>query len=138
MRLLASETPTNLGILQEPGHDEPLIIAMNCPPTRAAVRDYGNRWGIEPLFSDLKSRDFHLNATQLRAPDRLDHLLLMMALALYWCVRAGQEDADDHPTPLEKNSRTKRFEPLDLSKTRPQCSLVVQARFTVAPKVTPN
>ncbi len=102
VRLLASETPTNRGILQEPGHDESWIITMNCPPTRAAVRDYGNRWEIEPLFSDLKSRGFHLNATQLRAPDRLDHLLLMMALALYWCVRAGQEDADDHPTPLEK------------------------------------
>ncbi|MCB1795738.1 MAG: hypothetical protein KDJ70_15205, partial [Candidatus Competibacteraceae bacterium] len=54
VRLLASETPTNLGILQESEHDEPRIIAMNCTPTRAAVRDYGNRWGIEPLFSDLQ------------------------------------------------------------------------------------
>ena len=107
VRLFASETPTNLGILHEPGHDEPWIIAMNCTPTRAAVRDYGNRWGIEPLFSDLKSRGFRLDATQLRAPDRLDHLLLIMALALYWCVRAGQEDACDHPTPLEKKLKHK-------------------------------
>jgi hypothetical protein len=107
VRLFASETPTNLGILHELGHDEPWIIAMNCTPTRAAVRDYGNRWGIEPLFSDLKNRGFRLDATQLRAPDRLDHLLLIMALALYWCVRAGQEDACYHPTPLEKKLKHK-------------------------------
>jgi len=29
-------------------------------------------------------------------------LLLIMALAMYWCVRVGQEEARDHPTPLEK------------------------------------
>ena len=43
VRLLASETPTNLGILQEPGHDEPLIIAMNCPPTRGPHQERGRR-----------------------------------------------------------------------------------------------
>ena len=53
VRLLASETPTNLGILQESEHDEPRIIAMNCTPTRAAVRDYGNRWGIEIVFTQM-------------------------------------------------------------------------------------
>jgi hypothetical protein len=35
-------------------------------------------------------------------------------LAMHWCVRAGQEDARDHPTPLEKNARTNRPGPLDL------------------------
>jgi len=108
VRLFASGVPTNLGILHEAGHPEPWIIAMDCAPNRAAVRDYGRRWGIEPLFSDFKSRGFDLEATQLRAPDRLDRLLLLMALAMHWCVRAGQEDARDHPTPLEKNSSTNR------------------------------
>jgi hypothetical protein len=107
VRLLASEVPTNLGILHEAGHPEPWIIAMDCAPNRAAVRDYGSRWGIEPLCSGLKSRGFHLAATQLRAPDRLDHLLLIMALALHWCVRVGQEEARDDPTPLEKKPRNR-------------------------------
>lgn len=105
VRLLASEVPTNLGILREAGHPEPWIIAMDCAPNRAAVRDDGSRWGIEPLFSDLKSRGFHLAATQLRASDRLDRLLLIMALALHWCVRVGQEETRDHPTPLEKKAQ---------------------------------
>ena len=105
VRLFASEVPTNLGILHEAGHQDPWIIAMNCLPTKAAVRDYGSRWGIEPTFSDFKSRGFQLEATQLQAPDRLDRLLLIMALAMHWCVRAGQEEARHHPTPLEKKAQ---------------------------------
>ena len=109
--------PTHLGILHEAGHPEPWIIAMDCAPNRAAVRDYGSRWGIEPLFSDFKSRGFDLEATQLRAPDRLDRLLLLMALALHWCVRAGQDDARDHPTPLEKKLKPKRIRTIGLLKS---------------------
>ena len=107
VRLFASAVPTNLGILHEAGHQDPWIIAMNGLPTKAAVRDYGSRWGIEPLFSDYKSRGFDLETTQLRAPDRLDRLLLIMALAMHWCVRAGQEEARHHPTPLEKKPRNR-------------------------------
>ena len=99
--------PTHLGILHEVGHPEPWIIAMNDLPNRATVRDYGSRWGIEPMFSDFKSRGFQLEDTQLHAPDRLDRLLVIMALAMYWCVRVGQEDIRDHPTPLEKKRKTK-------------------------------
>jgi len=52
--------PTNLAIGHEGGHPEPWIIAMNDPPNRATVRDYARRWGIEPMFSDFKSRGFQL------------------------------------------------------------------------------
>lgn len=111
VHLFASEVPTNLGILHEAGHQDPWIIAMNGLPTKAAVRDYGSRWGIEPLFSDFKSRGFDLETTPLRAPGRL---LLIRAPAMHWCVRAGQEDARHHPTPLEKTPGTDRPRPLDL------------------------
>ncbi|MFN8665515.1 MAG: transposase [Thermomicrobiales bacterium] len=107
VRLFDHGIPTHLGILHEAGHPAPWIIAMNDPPNRATVRDYSSRWGIEPLFSDYKSRGFALEATQLRAPDRLDRLLLIMALALHWCIRGGQEDARAHPTPLEKKRKNK-------------------------------
>lgn len=59
----------------------------------AAVLDCGARWGIEPMFSDFKTRGFQLEDTQLECPDRVDRLILMMALAMYWCIMAGQEDA---------------------------------------------
>lgn len=97
----------NIGILHEAGHDEPWIIAMNCPPTRAAVLDYGSRWAIEPTFSDFKGRGFELEDSQLKHAGRLERLVLVMALAMHWCVRIGQDNATHHPTPLEKKRKDK-------------------------------
>lgn len=102
VRLFAAGVATNVGILHEAGHKEPWIIAMDCRPTRAAVLDYGARWAIEPTFSDFKSRGFDLEASQLEHADRLERLILIMALAMHWCVRVGRDDALDRPTPLEK------------------------------------
>ena len=69
------------------------------------MRDYGSRWGIEPLFSDFKSRGFDLETTQLRAPDRLDRLLLIMALALHWCVRGWARGCPRSPDPVGKKTQ---------------------------------
>jgi hypothetical protein len=53
------------------------------------------------MVSDFKSRGFGIEETQLRYADRLDRLILVMALALYVAVSTGQ--AVHHPTPSEKN-----------------------------------
>ncbi len=103
--LFAQGVPTAIGILHEPGHPEPWIIAMDCPPTRARVLDYGLRWGIEPMFSDLKSRGFELAESHLEHAKRMDKMLLIMALALHWCVRVGWKDQLERPTPLEKKAQ---------------------------------
>jgi hypothetical protein len=108
VRLFAQGVMTNLGILHEAGHPEPWIIAMDCVPTRAAVLDYAARWAIEPMFSDFKGRGFDLEDSQLEHADRLERLLLLvMSLAMHWCVRVGQEDALHSPTPLEKKHKRK-------------------------------
>lgn len=106
-RLFAQGVITNLGILHEAGHPEPWIIAMDAAPTRAAVLDYAARWAIEPMFSDFKGRGFDLEDSQLQHADRLERLVLLMALAMYWCVWVGQDEALNNPTPLEKKSRRK-------------------------------
>ena len=98
------------------GHEEPWIIAMDCQPTKATVLDYGARWAIEPTFSDFKSRGFQLEDTQLQAPDRLDRLILIMTLAMYWCVRIGQDDARYNPTVIEKKPRPKLIPTIGASK----------------------
>jgi hypothetical protein len=107
VRLFAQGVMTNVGILHEPGHAEPWMIAMDCPPTRAAVLDYSVRWSIEPMFSDFKSRGFELENSQLRQADRLERLVLIMALAMHWCVRIGRSEAANRPTPLEKKRGNK-------------------------------
>lgn len=116
VRLFARGVMTNLGILHEAGHPEPWIIAMDCVPTRAAVLDYGSRWAIEPMFSDFKGRGFELEDSQLRHADRLERLILVMALAMYWCVGVGRDDATDNPTPLEKKRRRKATRTIGASK----------------------
>ena len=108
VRLFGKESiMTNVGILHESGHDEPWIIAMDCLPTRTTVLDYGSRWAIEPTFSDFKGRGFELEDSQLKHADRLERLILIMALAMHWCVRIGQDNASYHPTPLEKKRKNK-------------------------------
>lgn len=111
--LFASQESTAIGVLHEAGHAEPWIIAMDCQPNRAAVLDYAQRWGIEPMFSDYKSRGFNLEDTHLEAPDRLGRMLLLMALALYWCTDVGHRDSIENPTPTEKSPKSDRPRSLD-------------------------
>jgi hypothetical protein len=96
---------TNIGIINEPGHAEPWIIAMSDTPGYLTTLDYSARWGIEPMFSDFKSRGFGLEQSQLRTPARLGRLLLVMSLALYFAVSTGLWDATTNPTVDEKKAR---------------------------------
>lgn len=82
---------TEVGILQEEGHPEPWFIAMNEKATDARTLDCGMRWGIEALFSDLKSRGFCITKTQLHHPERIERLILVLTIALYWAVSTGME-----------------------------------------------
>jgi len=100
--LTARKVPTSIAIVHEPAHPEPWIIAMSKAPSVYRAFDYGLRWGIEAMFSDFKSRGFGLQDSQIRHPDRLARLLLIMALALHWAVSIGMWDAAVHPLPAEK------------------------------------
>ena len=104
VELTARRVRTHIGIIHDPGHPEPWIIAMSERPGYLRTLDYGQRWGIEPMFSDFKSRGFGIADTQIRIADRLDRLILVMALALYWAVSTGQWDALHHATPSEKKA----------------------------------
>jgi hypothetical protein len=79
----------NVGILHEAGHSEAWYIAMDAKPTMGRTLDYGLRWGIEALFSDLKTRGFSISKTQLKHVDRIERLLLILTVALYWAVSTG-------------------------------------------------
>jgi hypothetical protein len=109
VELTGRRARTHIGIIHDPGHAEPWIIAMSEKPGYLRTLEYSARWGIEPMFSDFKSRGFGIEDTQLRYADRLDRLILVMALALYVAVSTGQWDAVHHPTPSEKKvPRTNR------------------------------
>ena len=102
VRLTARQATTNIGVIHDPGHAEPWIIAMSATPGYLKTLDYSARWAIEPMFADFKSRGFGVADTQIQHPDRLARLLLVMALALYTAVSTGRWDAATNPTPAEK------------------------------------
>jgi hypothetical protein len=93
----------NVGILHEAGHPEAWYIAMDVKPSLGRTLDYGLRWGIEALFSDLKTRGFSVTKTQLKQVDRIERLLLVLTVALYWAVSTGMM-----PREAPKNYKKKR------------------------------
>lgn len=106
VELTTKRVRTNVAMVHEPGHPEPWIIALSQAPTIHRAFDYGLRWGIEAMFSDFKSRGFGIGDSHIRIPRRLDHLILVMAIALYWAVSTGMWDAINKPTTLEKKAPT--------------------------------
>ena len=102
VELTAKRVATNIGMVHEEGHPEPWFIAMSDAPTTAKTCDYGLRWGIEAMFSDFKSRGFGLEDSQLQRVDRMDRLILVMTLALYWAVSTGMWAAEHAALPVEK------------------------------------
>jgi Transposase DDE domain len=105
--LTAKRVRTNIGMVHEEGHPEPWFIAMSDVPTTAKTFDYGLRWGIEAMFSDFKSRGFGLEDSQLQRVDRMDRLILIMALALYWAVSTGMWAAENAALPVEKKLKAR-------------------------------
>lgn len=54
-----------------------------------AVAHYAQRWGIETLFSALKTRGFCLEQTHVTHEERLQKLVALLALAFCWCHKIG-------------------------------------------------
>lgn len=94
---------TNIGILHEAGHKEAWIIAMSELPNKCRVLDYGMRWGIECMFSDFKSRGFGITKTQLQHADRIERLILILTIALYWAASTGMQPKQQKYTQKKKS-----------------------------------
>ena len=116
--LYGSGVVTNIGLLHEKGHPEPWIIAMDARPNPYTTFDYGLRWGIEPMFSDLKSRGFGITQSRIKRPDRLERLILIMATAMYWAVSCGAVDAQKTAKSAEKRGAENNEGPFALSSSK--------------------
>ena len=54
------------------------------------------------MFSDFKSRGFGITKTHLKHADRIERLILILTLALYWAVSTGMKPMPPYGT--KKNS----------------------------------
>ena len=66
-----------------------LISSKGAAPAR--LREYGQRMQVEQSFRDDKSAGFDLEHTRLQHADRLERLLLALALATLWCHELGEK-----------------------------------------------
>jgi hypothetical protein len=99
-----SNISTNIGYLHEKNHPEQCIIAMDCNPSKYRILDYEMRWGIECLFSDFKSRGFAITDTHVRKTNRLERLILILTIALYWAVSVSMTPVDPEEKKYSKKN----------------------------------
>lgn len=92
---------TNLSVTWtkgERGQKPELLAVMSDRPARPKrLREYGWRMSIEESFRDEQSGGFDLEHTRLQDPQRLERLLLAVAIATLWCHELGEyvlQDAD--------------------------------------------
>lgn len=93
--LLTRETKlqTNVSVTwttDEKGEPDMVPIITDQIACRARLREYGFRMSIEQSFRDDKSGGFDLEHTRLQHAQRIDHLLLAMAIATLWCHELGE------------------------------------------------
>lgn len=73
----------------EAGYAKPLYLVSNLELVEEACYWYGKRFHIETFFSDQKSRGFQLHKSHLRAPLRVQRLMIAACLGYLWIVYLG-------------------------------------------------
>jgi hypothetical protein len=78
----------SVGNAKEPPRLVPIISDQVA--SRHRLTEYGWRMDIEESFRDDQSGGFDMEHTQLQHPERLERLLLALALATLWCHELGE------------------------------------------------
>jgi hypothetical protein len=79
----------NLVTVWERDQEEPWLLITNLTDPEKVREIYANRFWIEEMFSDHKSRGLNLESTRLTDPDRLERLLVAVTLAYLWIMEVG-------------------------------------------------
>jgi hypothetical protein len=90
---LQAKLKTNVSVTwttDKPGNPEMVAVITNQIACRARLREYGRRMSIEQSFRDDKSGGFDLEHTRLQHAQRIDRLLLAVAIATLWCHEVGE------------------------------------------------
>lgn len=84
--------------------DELLIVVTNTDPQKA-LELYAERWGIEVLFENLKSRGFNLEDTHLTDPSKIKKMMGLLTVATCWAQKTGEWEEGKKPTKLKAHGR---------------------------------
>jgi hypothetical protein len=87
---------------------EMLIVATSRIKIKTALPIYRSRWGIETLFSCLKTRGFGLEDTHMTAPRKLATLIGILAIAFCLAYKTGLWVARVKPPRHKSHGRLQR------------------------------
>ena len=87
---------------------EMLIVAASRIRIKTALSTYRNRWGIETLFSALKTRGLGLEDTHMTSPHKLTTLMAVLAIAFCLAYKSGLWVARIKPPRHKSHGRLQR------------------------------
>ncbi len=105
-----NQIETNLSGYWEENEEEALLIISDRPACQTRIVEYRQRWKVESTFEDMKSRGWDWEESHVRRLDRVDRLLLVLFLLLWWlahlaacCIHHGKRDRYDRHDRRDKN-----------------------------------
>jgi hypothetical protein len=101
---LKPDAPTLRIIILRLDSGELVVLAANAKP-KTALKRYRQRWRIECLFANLKSRGFDLEATHLTASAKLETLIACLAIAVALAAKSGAAAEAKAPIPSKAHGR---------------------------------
>jgi hypothetical protein len=118
---------TNLSAYWDKHEEEPLLLISDLPAARKRITEYRLRWRVESTFQDLKSRGWDWEESHVRRLDRVDRMLLVLFLVVWWlahlaasCIHDGRRDRYDRHDRRDKSIlRIGRLYLLDLERKAP-------------------
>ena len=87
---------------------EDLMIVVTNQHPKNAIACYLRRWEIETLFAALKTKGWRFEDTRVIEPQRIEKLLVLLALGFVWAHRIGEWKASIKPIRLKKLRNQKR------------------------------
>jgi hypothetical protein len=85
--------------------DGEFVIITTQEQPETALENYKERWPIETLFICLKTRGFDLESTQMTDPQRLEKLMVFLAITFSWAHIIGEWRHEVKPIKIKKHGR---------------------------------
>lgn len=88
--------------------DSDHVIVISSEQSGRLLLEYGERWQIETLFGNLKTRGFRLEDTHLTDGTRVSRLLSLLTLAGCWALLAGELESTATPIKIKNHGRAQK------------------------------
>jgi len=79
-----------------------LMIIVTNADYKNAIAIYLRRWEIESLFQALKGRGFRFEETHMTYPERIEKMIVILAIGFAWAHKVGEWRAKLKPIRLKK------------------------------------